>query len=179
MIISCSTAGRSVVAKEPYFGRVFWPTRLLVASLFWEEPYRVAKTLGSPTLQIIFHKRTTKYRSLLLKMTYKDNGSYESSPPCSLFHAQISNCILHIESNITTGWQKPIKYLIFTGHFLQKSPMISSSFAKNDLRLKASYESSPPCNFAHWSNPISCMHAGFWYYWVGMLLIYTHIHIYL
>jgi len=34
-------------------------------------------------LQIIFHKRATKYRSLLRKMTYKDKGSYESSPPCT------------------------------------------------------------------------------------------------
>jgi len=25
----------------------------------------------------------TKYRALLRKMTYKDKGSYESSPPCS------------------------------------------------------------------------------------------------
>jgi len=37
---------------------------------------------GSPTLQIIFHKRATKYRSLLRKMTYKDKASYGSSPPC-------------------------------------------------------------------------------------------------
>jgi len=36
---------------------------------------------GSPKLQIIFHKKTTKYRSLLRKITYKDNGSYGSSPP--------------------------------------------------------------------------------------------------
>jgi len=40
--------------------------------------YRVAKT---HKLQIIFHKRATKYRSLLRKMTYKDKASYESSPP--------------------------------------------------------------------------------------------------
>ena len=38
---------------------------------------------GSPKLQIIFHKRATKYRSLSRKMTYKDKGSYESSPPCT------------------------------------------------------------------------------------------------
>jgi len=40
------------------------------------------RLIGSPKLQIIFHKRATKYRSLLRKITYKDRGSYESSPPC-------------------------------------------------------------------------------------------------
>ena len=34
-------------------------------------------------MQIIFHKRATKYRSLLQKMACKNNGSYESSPPCT------------------------------------------------------------------------------------------------
>ena len=41
------------------------------------------RLIGSPKLQIIFHKRATKYRSLLRKMTYKDKGSYESLPPCT------------------------------------------------------------------------------------------------
>ena len=41
------------------------------------------RLIGSPKLQIIFHKRATNYRSLLRKMTYKDKGSYESSPPCN------------------------------------------------------------------------------------------------
>jgi len=40
------------------------------------------RLIGSPKLQIIFHKRATKCRSLLQKMTYKDKVSYESSPPC-------------------------------------------------------------------------------------------------
>ena len=40
------------------------------------------RLIGSPKLQIIFHKRATKYRSFLRKMTYKDKGSFESSPPC-------------------------------------------------------------------------------------------------
>ena len=37
---------------------------------------------------------------------------------------------------------------MFMSHFLQtwNSPIISGSFAKNDLQLQASYESSPPCN---------------------------------
>jgi len=41
------------------------------------------RLIGSPKLQIMFHERATKYRSFLRKMTYKDKGSYESSPPCS------------------------------------------------------------------------------------------------
>ena len=43
------------------------------------------RLIGSPKLQIIFHKRATQYRSLLQKMTYKDKGSCESSPPCTSF----------------------------------------------------------------------------------------------
>jgi len=42
------------------------------------------KLIGSPKLQIIFHQRATKYRALLRKMTYKDKGSYKSSPPCTV-----------------------------------------------------------------------------------------------
>ena len=43
------------------------------------------RLIGSPNLQISFHKRATKYRSLLRKMTYKDKGSYDSSPTCMLY----------------------------------------------------------------------------------------------
>jgi len=55
----------------------------------------------------------------------------------------------HIESHLfrnglyVVGWQRPFKYLIFVGHFPQKSPLIICCFAGNDMQLEASYESSP------------------------------------
>ena len=48
----------------------------------WLQSTGWRRLIGSPQLQIIFHKRATKYRALLLKMTCKDKGSYGSLPPC-------------------------------------------------------------------------------------------------
>jgi len=45
-----------------------------------------------------------------------------------------------------TGWPRSIVFLICIGHFTQKSPMMSGSFAERDLQLKASYTFWPPCS---------------------------------
>jgi len=48
------------------------------------------RLIESPKLQIIFHKRATKCKALLRKMTYSDKGSYKSSPPCT--HSESTVC---------------------------------------------------------------------------------------
>jgi len=58
-----------------------------------------------------------------------------------LSHSSQNTCC-HIHNKrfanlCTTGWQKPVGCLIFTGHFPEKAPRISGSFVERDVQLKA------------------------------------------
>jgi len=71
------------------------------------------RPIGCLKLQVIFRKRATNYRALLRKMTYEDKASYDSAPPCT--------------------------HMLSCRSFSAKEPIISGSFAKNDLQIKVSY----------------------------------------
>jgi len=61
---------------------------------------------------------------------------------------QVNVCTLCIYSALDIEWRRCIEWLLCIGQFLQKSLTIHHFFSKSDLRLTASYASSPPCSSA-------------------------------
>ena len=86
--------------------------------------FRLEQILRQAPLPIRRHKdRTTKQKM----KTRHNTGLVDTTPT----HTS-RNTHRHRHS---TGWQRPIGCFIFMGHFPQKSPIISGSFAKNDMQL--------------------------------------------
>ena len=52
------------------------------------------RPIGCLKLQVIFRKRTTNYRFFLREMTYKDQASFGSSPPCSFASFDVNLCFV-------------------------------------------------------------------------------------
>ena len=97
------------------------------------------------------------------------------SPQDSQQKSKKGHTIRSVDVYLCTRWRGCMGYpiskdivipYIFTGHFPQKSPIISGSRAKNDPQLKASYGSSPPCTHLY-----MCALGKNKYWTVGMLSV--------
>jgi len=80
-----------------------FPMECLVIRTGWRRCIECLK------LQVIFHRWVTNDRALLQKMTYKDEASYGSSPPCS-------GWLDTFPSHISTLLRNSVAIVIHTSH---------------------------------------------------------------
>jgi len=95
----------------------------------WRRP------IGCLKLQVIFRQRATNYRALLQKMTYKDEVSYGSSPPCSVLQTIWSTNYMkcRIQDTIQRTRERGNKHTIEVHHqsFLKIAKWTSLSYKRH------------------------------------------------
>ena len=117
------------------------------------------RLIGSLKLQI-FHKRAIKYRSLLRKMTYKDKGSYESTPPCTYvdWHGNVSlmffflECFwkflrrisIHEQVMSTHEWVTTTPQTEEVGRTVLTTVKISNQFSRESLYISNTFPPGAP-----------------------------------